>query len=158
MRLFRVVASVTALVALSWAAFANAQENEPEVETEGDVPGAPAAGDADVPAEIPEELLESRYIDEVKVIVGPQGQSAFEIEMEQQERMRESIYAEMRLREREEEELAWRQADIDLQNPESRIKWGYSPQAEQRMRRSDDFMLDKPAGNTMPATVFRVEF
>lgn len=149
MRLFRAIAAVTVSAALSWAAFANAQEDGAEAETERDDP---------VPTEIPEELLESRYIDEVKVIVGPQGQSAFELEMEEQERMRESIYAEMRLREREQEEVAWRQADIDLQNPESRIKWGYSPQAEQRMRRSDYFMLDKPAGNTMPATVFRVEF
>jgi hypothetical protein len=149
MRLFRVIASVTASAALAWAALANAQEDGAEAETERDDP---------VPTEIPEELLESRYIDEIKVIVGPQGQSAFELEMEEQERMRKSIYAEMRLREREEEELAWRQADIDLQNPESRIKWGYSPQAEQRMRRSDYFMLDKPAGDTVPASVFRVEF
>jgi hypothetical protein len=78
--------------------------------------------------------------------------------MEQQDRMRENIYAEMRLRDREQEEVAWRQADPDLQNSESRIKWGYSPQAEQRMRRSNDFMYDKPAGDTLPATVFRVEF
>ena len=158
MRLFRAIAGVTVSAALSWAAFSYAQENAAEAETERDDPGAPASADTDVPTEIPEELLESRYIDEIRVIVGPQGQSAFELEMEQQERMRESIYAEMRLREREQEEVAWRQADIDLQNPESRIKWGYSPQAEQRMRRSDYFMLDKPAGGTMPASVFRVEF
>ncbi len=72
--------------------------------------------------------------------------------------MRASVYAEMRLRERQQEEIAWRQADPDLQNPGSRIKWGYSPQAEARMRRSDQFMFDRPAGDTLPATVFRVEF
>jgi hypothetical protein len=158
MRVFRAIAGVTVSAALVWAALANAQEDGAEAETERDVAETPAAADTDLPTEIPEELLESRYIDEIKVVVGPQGQSAFELEMEEQERMRESIYAEMRLRQREQEEIAWRQADIDLQTPESRIKWGYSPQAEQRMRRSDYFMLDKPAGNTMPATVFRVEF
>jgi hypothetical protein len=158
MRLFPAIAGVTVSVALSWAAFASAQENDAVDETERADPGSPAATEAEAPTEIPEELFKSPYYDEIEVVVGPQGQSLFELEMEQQDRMRENIYAEMRLREREQEEVAWRQADPDLQTPESRIKWGYSPQAEQRMRRSNDFMFDKPAGDTLPATVFRVEF
>ena len=100
MRLFRAIGCVTVSAALSWAVFASAQENAAATETDPDSRDAPAA-DTEAPTEIPEELLESRYIDEIKVIVGPQGQSAFELEMEEQERMRESIYAEMRLRERE---------------------------------------------------------
>ncbi len=158
MRLFRVITVVTISASLSWAVVANAQESTAEGEDELDAPAAPAASESDAPTEIPEELLESPYMDEIRVIVGPQGQSLYELEQEEYERMRESIYAEMRLRERGQEEVAWRQADIDLQNPDSRIKWGYSPQAESRMRRSDSFMFDKPAGDTMPATVFRVEF
>lgn len=157
MRLFGAIGRVTISAALSWAAFATAQETASEEPAELDRPDATAA-DSDAPSEIPEELLESPYIDEIRVIVGPQGQSLYELEQGEYERMRESIYAEMRLSERGQEEVAWRQADPDLQNPESRIKWGYSPQAEQRMRRSDSFMFDKPAGDTMPATVFRVEF
>ena len=161
MRLFRVVAGVTVAAAMSWAAFANAQvagaDNEPKYD-ESDEPGAPAAADAELPTEIPEELTRSRVMEEIEVIVGPQGQTAFELEMQRQALMREAVYAEMRLRERREEELAWRQADPDLQNSESRIKWGYSPQAEQRMRRESDFMYDLPIDQTKPATLFRVEF
>ena len=161
MRLFRVVAGVTVAAAMSWAAFANAQvagaDNEPKYD-ESDEPGAPAAADAELPTEIPEELTRSRVMEEIEVIVGPQGQTAFELEMQRQALMREAVYAEMRLRERSEEELAWRQADPDLQNSESRIKWGYSPQAEQRMRRESDFMYDLPIDDTKPATLFRVEF
>ena len=69
MRLFRVIGYVAVAGALSWAAFATAQENGADNETELDGRDAPAAADADVPTEIPEELLESRYIDEIKVIV-----------------------------------------------------------------------------------------
>jgi hypothetical protein len=158
MRLFRVVAGVTAAAAMSWAAFANAQVAGADNEPESDEPGATAAVDAEVPTEIPEELTRSRVMEEIEVVVGPQGQTAFELEMQRQALMREAVYAEMRLRERREEELAWRQADPDLQNPESRIKWGYSPQAEQRMRRESDFMYDLPIDQTKPATLFRVEF
>ncbi len=158
MRFFRVVAGVTVAAAMSWAAFANAQVSGADNESESDEPGAPAAADAEAPTGIPEELLESRVMDEIKVIAGPQGRTAFELEMDRQARMKEAIYAEMRMRERAEEELAWRQADPDLKKPESRIKWGYSAQAEQRMRRENDFMYDLPIDQTKPATLFRAEF
>ena len=158
MRLFRVVIGVTVVAAMSWTALANAQVVGVENEPEADERGAPAAADAELPTEIPEELSQSRVMEEIEVIVGPQGQTAFELEMQRQALMREAVYAEMRLRERREEELAWRQADPDLQDTESRIKWGYSPQAEQRMRREGDFMYDLPIDQTKPATLFRVEF
>ena len=87
-----------------------------------------------------------------------QGQTPFDLGMERQAIMREAVYADLRLREREQEELAWRQADPDLKNPDSRFKWGYSAQAEQRMRRENDFMNDLPIDNTKPATLFRAEF
>jgi len=159
MRLFRVVAGVTAAAAMSWAAFANAQVSGAENELDSDVPAAAAdTADPEAPSEFPEELYESRVMDEIIVIAGPQGQTAFELEMERQAAMRESVYADLRLRERDQEELAWRQADPDLKNPESRFKWGYSAQAEQRMRRGNEFMYDQPAGDTKPATLFRAEF
>jgi len=155
MRLFCVVAGVTVAVAMSWAATASAQVAGAESELESD---EPASADAEVPTEIPEELIQNRVMEEIEVVVGPQGQSAFELEMQRQALMREAVYAEMRLRERREEESAWRQADTDLRNSESRIKWGYSPQAEQRMRREGDFMYDLPIDRTKPATLFRAEF
>ncbi|MDH3673664.1 MAG: hypothetical protein OES46_21320, partial [Gammaproteobacteria bacterium] len=153
-----VVAGVTVAAAMSWAAFANAQLAGADNESESDEPGAPAETDAKAPTGIPEEQSQSRVMDEIKVIADPQGRTAFELEMHRQALMREAVYAEMRMRERREEESAWRQADRDLKNPESRIKWGYSPQAEQRMRRENDYMYDLPIDETKPASIFRVEF
>ncbi|MCK5324534.1 MAG: hypothetical protein KAJ57_00935 [Woeseiaceae bacterium] len=155
MRCLRVVAGVTVVAAMSWAAFANAQVADADNESESD---EPAAANAEAPTEIPEELLESRIMEEIEVVVGPQGQTAFDLEMQRQALMQEAVYAEMRMRERRGEELAWRQEDRDLQTSGSRIKWGYSPQAEQRMRRENDFMYDLPIDQTKPATLFRVEF
>ena len=155
MRFFRVVACVTVAAAMSWAAFANAQVADADSESKSD---EPAAADAEAPTEMPEELFESEVMDEITVIARPMGRTAFELEMDRRARMKEAIYAELRLRERAEEEQAWRQADPDLKNPESRIKWGYSAQAEQRMRRENDFMYDLPIDQTKPATLFRSEF
>ena len=149
MRFCRVVAGVTVAAAMSWAAFANAQVAGADNESEAD---------AEAPTEIPEELFESRIMDEITVTAGPQGKTAFELEMDRQALMREAIYADMRMRERAEEEQAWRQADPDLKNTESRIKWGYSAQAEQRMRRENDFMYDLSIDQAKPATLFRAEF
>ncbi len=158
MRLFRVVTGVTVAAAMSWAAFANAQVTGAENESESGEPDGSAATEAEAPTEIPEELFEMRAIDEIIVTSGPQGQTPYELSQERQAIMREAVYADLRLREREQEEMAWRQADPDLENPDSRFKWGYSPQAEQRMRRGNEFMSDLPIDNTKPATVFRAEF
>ena len=133
--------------ALSWGALASAQVTET---------AAPA--DEELPTEIPEELLQSQTMEEIEVIVGPQGESMFELEMQRQAALREAVFAEARMRERREEELSWRQADPDLQDTESRIKWGYSAQAEQRMRNDMDAMYDLPIDRVKPASIFRVEF
>lgn len=158
MRFFRVATCVTLTAALSWTAFASAQVGDADDESEDNDPGAPPAAGAEVPTEIPEELFRNPIMDEITVIAGPQGQTQFELRMEREELMRQRIYAEMRLREREQEEMVWRQADRDLRNPESRIKWGYSPQAEMRMRRENEFLYEKPGLETTPATLFRAEF
>jgi hypothetical protein len=133
--------------ALTWGAFASAQDNDT---------AAPA--DEELPTEIPEELLQSQTMEEIEVIVGPQGESLFDLEMQRQAALREAVFAEARMRERREEELAWRQADPDLRDKESRIKWGYSPQAEQRMRNDMAEMYDLPIDQVKPASIFRVEF
>jgi hypothetical protein len=158
MRFFRVVAGVTVAAALSWAAFANAQVGGTDNESGSDNPEARATADAELPTEIPEELFESRIMDEIKVVASQQGRIAFDPEMQRQELMQEAIYTEMRMRVQGEEESAWRQADADLKNRESRFKWGYSPQAEQRMRRDNEAMYDLPIDRVKPASIFRVEF
>ena len=143
--------AVCLLAALCWGVLANAQNTDAEDEA-----GAPE--NQEQPTEIPEELLQSRTMEEIEVVVGPQGESAFELEMQRQAALQEAVFAEARMRERREEELAWRQADPDLADPDSRIKWGYSPQAEQRMRNEMDDMYDLPIDQVKPASIFRVEF
>ena len=141
---FRIVCLIAAL---SWGALANAQVADAESEA-----------DEELPTEIPEELLQSRTMEEIEVVVGPQGQSAFDLEMQRQAALQEAVFAEARMRERREEELSWRRADPDLEDKDSRIKWGYSPQAEQRMRNDMDEMYDLPIDQVKPASIFRVEF
>jgi len=158
MRLFRVVAGVTVAAAMFWAAHVNAQVSDTDIELESEATDAPAAVPAEAPTEIPEELYESRIMDEIKVVASSQGRIAFDPEMRKQALMQDAVYTEMRMRVRDEEELAWRQADADLNNKESRIKWGYNPQAEQRMRRDNAAMYDLPIDQVKPASLFRVEF
>jgi len=156
MRFLRVVAGVTVAAAMSWAALANAQLSHADNQVE---PDRPAAADAEVPTKIPEDLFDSPIMDEITVVASsPYGRSAFDPEMRRQALMQEAIYADMRMRVRGEEESAWRQADPDLKNEESRFKWGYSPQAEQRMRRETQAMYDLPFEQVKPASLFRVEY
>ena len=138
MRIFRVAAGVTVTAALSWAAFAQAQVSDAANESESAEPDS--------------------VMEEIRVVAGPQGETPFELEMLRQAAMREAIYADLRLRERSEQDLAWRRADPDLKKRESRIKWGYSAQAEQRMRLANDFMHDLSIDQHKPATIFRVDF
>ena len=151
MRPCLLVASLSLAAVMCWPPLAYAQSADPQ--------DARASADAESPpTDVPEELLDASVIDEVIVTVGPDGRTAYELEKERLAKYLEESYEEFRMRERDREELAWRAADRDLENPESRIKWGYSPQAEQRMRRENDFLYDLPTDRTRPATIFRAEF
>lgn len=58
------------------------------------------------------------------------------------------------------EEYEWRVAmseDESEDESESRIKWGYNPEAEMSMRR-DTSLTDLPTDQVKPATLFRVQF
>lgn len=97
-------------------------------------------------------------IDEIVVIVDRSGDPVMDIDLRHEEILRERILKEYYRLQQLEEESAWRQADPDLK-PEnvSRIKWGYNPQAEARMRR-DTELTDLPIDDVKPATLFRWEF
>lgn len=146
------------VIAMGWAAAAHAQLAEQENQLESDKPATAVAAEPEAPTRATEESTQSGTMDEITVIAGPQGQTAFELEMERQAKMKEAVFAGMRFRDSAEAETAWRQADRDLQNPESRIKWGYSPQTELRMGRDYDALNDLPIDRTKPATLFRAEF
>lgn len=157
MNLRLVISGLAAGILLSAPTFAGAQEENGD-ETESVGSELTTDTSSEVPSEVPDELFESRVMDEITVTVGPDGRTAYELEMDRLAEHMQEVYREKRLREREEEEVAWRQADPDLDNPDSRIKWGYSAQAEQRMRRENDFLYDLPTDQTKPATLFRAEF
>lgn len=68
-------------------------------------------------------------------------------------RVLDDYFEQQRLMERE----RWRSSlDVKLKSP-SRIRWGYDPGAELRMRRETDLM-DLAFETTRPASIFRVEF
>ena len=97
-------------------------------------------------------------MDEIVVIVDRSGDPVMDMDMRYEEVMRERIMNEYFRLQRLEEDAAWRQADPDLDpSKTSRIKWGYNPQAEARMRRETDLM-ELPIDEVKPATLFRVEF
>jgi hypothetical protein len=97
-------------------------------------------------------------IDEIVVVVDRSGDPVMDVDMRHEEILRERIMNEYFRLQRLEDDAAWRQADPDLDPAKtSRIKWGYNPQAEARMRRETDLM-ELPIDEVKPATLFRVEF
>jgi len=119
---------------------------------------AHAQSDDDEGATSADTAEDTRPTEEIEVVVTPDGRTPLEHARWREEIMREAIYAEVELRAREEEEMAWRKADPDLDQPESRIKWGYSPQAELDMRRENDFMHELATEQVKPASVIRIGF
>jgi hypothetical protein len=100
---------------------------------------------------------EDDVIDEIVVIAGGKSGDPVDVEALYEDMMRERLMLERdRLRVLEEEN-EWRSsASTAVKNP-SRIKWGYDPQDELRMRRESN-LSDVQWITTKPATVFRVEF
>ena len=109
-------------------------------------------GNDDGNAEAEEEM------DEIVVIVDRSGDPVMDVDLRHEAILRERIMKEYYRLQQLEEESAWRQADPDLDpRKTSRIKWGYNPQAEARMRR-DTELTDLPIDDVKPATIFRIEF
>jgi len=80
----------------------------------------------------------------------------FDIDARYEELLRSRVIKELARMRVLEEEYEWRKSESDVKNP-SRIKWGYDPRAELRMRR-DTELADLPIDDTKPATLFRFEF
>ena len=104
------------------------------------------------------ETEDEEEMDEIIVVVDRSGDPIMDVDLRHEEILRQQIMDEYFRLQRLEEENAWRQADPDLDpSKTSRIKWGYNPQAEARMRR-DTELTDLPIDDVKPATIFRVEF
>lgn len=100
---------------------------------------------------------EVEVIDEIVVVAGEKSGDPVDVEALYEEMMRERLMLDqIRLQELQEED-EWRSsASMAVESP-SRIKWGYDPQDELRMRR-DSNLSDVSFVTTKPATVFRSEF
>jgi len=71
--------------------------------------------------------------------------------------LRQQVFDEVdRLRELE-EEYAWRAGDLTEVESPSRIKWGYDPRDEYRVRQ-DRSLTELPIDRNKPATIFSVDF
>ncbi len=109
-------------------------------------------------AQTADDAAEEETIDEIIVVVDRNGDPILDVDARYEEILRKQVLNEYFRLQALEEKDEWRRADPDLkiENP-SRIKWGYNPQAEARMRR-DTELTDLPIDQVKPATVFRVEF
>lgn len=104
-----------------------------------------------------ENADEDEVIDEIIVVAGEKSGDPVDVDALYEEMMRERLMLDqIRLQELQEED-EWRSsASMAVESP-SRIKWGYDPQDELRMRR-DSNLSDVSFVTTKPATVFRSEF
>jgi len=100
---------------------------------------------------------EVEVIDEIVVVAGEKSGDPVDVEALYEEMMRERLMLDqIRLQELQEQDEWRNKTSMAVESP-SRIKWGYDPQDELRMRR-DSNLSDVSFVTTKPATVFRSEF
>ena len=98
--------------------------------------------------------LTREEIEEI-IVVAPKPGSRRRLDLVYEDPMRARLLKEQYEMELIEEESAWRSAAVD--DSSSRIKWGYNPADDYRIR-SEMENIDTPSYNVNPASVFRVEF
>jgi hypothetical protein len=97
---------------------------------------------------------ESEAIDEI-IVVAPKPGSRRRVDKEYEDPTRARLLKEHYEMEVLEEEYEWR-TSATVDSP-SRIKWGYDPRDDYKMRNEMD-LLDLNWEQTKPATLFRLEF
>ena len=112
-----------------------------------------------VTSTIAQETDDEEVIEEIVVIAGDRPGDPVDVDALYEEMMRDMLRIDLDRLEVLEDDLAWRkETDKTINaNSSSRIKWGYDPQDEVRMRNDLD-MSDVQGVPTRPATVFRFEF
>jgi hypothetical protein len=114
-----------------------------------------AAADAGAQVEdLPALAPASEEIEEI-IVTAPKPGARRRLDPVYVDPMRERLLKDLDEMQRIDEESAWRQSGVD--NSSSRIKWGYDPRDEYRIRSEMDVM-ELPSDWTRPATVFSVEF
>jgi hypothetical protein len=122
---------------------------------------APAEEDAEAPEIVEiEDIAELGTTADVEVIeeiivVSPRPGSRRRVDEEYEDPVRAQLLKEFYRMKELEEEYEWRKPDASESS--SRIKWGYDPRDEYRMRNEMD-LQDLSWEKEKPATIFRVEF
>lgn len=99
---------------------------------------------------------DDKTIEEV-VVYGPRSGDPIDIDALYLEQLRKRILDDYFEQQLIMERQRWRSSlDVKLKSP-SRIRWGYDPGAELRMRRETDLM-DLPFETTRPASILRIGF
>jgi len=96
-------------------------------------------------------------VEEIVVVARKRGDPV-DVDERYKELLKRRILDDYRKQQILEERDMWRRSmeEASVDN-ESRIRWGYDPAAELRMRQESD-MMDLPFEQNQPATLFRIEF
>ena len=101
-----------------------------------------------------EPAVDSEIIEEI-IIIAPKPGARRRVDKEYEDPVRAKLLKDFYEMQEDQKELEWRKAVAD-ENP-SRIKGGYDPSDEYRMRRQMD-LQELPSERTKPATLFRFDF
>jgi len=104
-----------------------------------------------------EGVEEEDVIEEIIVYAGGRPDDPIDVEALYEEMMRDRLMTDIKRLEILEEQQEWRSSGDKNYSSSSRIKWGYSPQDELRMRRESG-IPEETYITTKPATVFRFDF
>jgi len=104
-----------------------------------------------------DEIAADDSVDEI-VVVAPRPGDPVSVEARYETLLKSRLQKEVRRLRDLDEEYEWRKTDtLKINEPDSRIKWGYDPRVELEVRRNTD-LTDLPIDDTKPATLFRFEF
>jgi hypothetical protein len=103
-----------------------------------------------------EPQADDESIDEV-VVYGTRRGDPVDLDALYQSQLRKRIMDDYMKQQRLRERAEWRSSLSTEDESPSRIRWGYDPAAELRMRRETDLM-DLPIEGERAASIFRVEF
>lgn len=105
--------------------------------------------------EVDEEPVDdSEEIEEI-IVFAPKPGDRRDIDQEYEDPVRAKLLQDFYKMQEDQEEFEWRKAAVE-ESP-SRIKWGYDPSDDYRMRREMD-LQELPSERNRPATVFRFSF
>lgn len=103
-----------------------------------------------------EDAEESTVVEEIVVFADRPG-NPVDIDKKYGELLRRRIIKDIERLQVLNEEFEWRRSGATTGKEQSRIKWGYDPRDQNRVRQNSR-MTDLPIDDTKPATIFSIDF